>query len=639
MRALAFLTLLAVLCIGGVAGLSITNSVVFRGRLDLGSGGGQYEVAQFIVDFDEDLYVLNSTSKTLVPLVSLTGTLPNSSGDNDRIPVLWSMGLGMFGLRCATGKSFEQKMFISPTSITRTTLEAISSALLNGPPTQLLPSVPSDEPLATIMGALGGIPLPGDVPKKKFSFVLLLNGQEDGKFGENIVGGLAGLASCQPSIVFNTAGLLPSMKIADSTGNVFSGSTVPTFTQANCTFQDAGVFYEQLRYFLNTAANVSSANDLRRMDKMIASFTSRKAFTACQAYLYSFLTLVNDTYTVQGSNECFVSREDRTYASNPCCNQTLSFMSDKCCTKAASVQVPYTRVDSVLSPKVAAQCANPGLLQPLLRAFVDAVTADKDQGTTDYNSMYDGFRRAIDSCYSETRWGGSCKTDADCPWPPNTCLLDNSGNNGRCNVNVLDPFPAFAACLLTRLDQSVAREALDIWGVGATVKAVFDNTTNGGTDFIKPFIGPTADYLRASPYAVEDCVSDRDTPFARKIQFQCQPGTAQCSLVVVPANQTGCLSVKQCAYQAPGFFYDPSKPVDEAACTGRKPASYAALCQGTMCQEVTVLPKCRLNGPNFWISDQTACTNAGGFWTKDFNSQLNYCSAINPDTNATPSED
>lgn len=150
---------------------------------------------------------------------------------------------------------------------------------------------------------------------------------------------------------------------------------------------------------------------------------------AC-GFLYTFLScLFADT--VQGSDDCFVSREDRTFATNPCCNHTLAFMADKCCTKSGTVQVPYTRVDSVLSTKVASQCANPGLLQPLLRAFVDAIGADKDQGTDNYNNIFDGFRRAIQSCYQDSRWGGSCKTDSDCPWPPNSCQLDNSGSNGR----------------------------------------------------------------------------------------------------------------------------------------------------------------------------------------------------------------
>lgn len=95
---------------------------------------------------------------------------------------------------------------------------------------------------STIMGALGGIPLPGEVPKKKFSFVLLLGGNEKGQFRENIVGGFPALAACQPSIVFNPVPAVTGMRVTDSAGAVFSGSATPTFTQANCTFNDGNDF-------------------------------------------------------------------------------------------------------------------------------------------------------------------------------------------------------------------------------------------------------------------------------------------------------------------------------------------------------------------------------------------------------------
>ncbi len=111
-----------------------------------------YDVAEFVVDFDDDLYIKNNSMSAAIDITTITQAA--GSGDNS-MPLLFSLVNGVYGLRCSNGSTLEMTGFSNSRKVV-SYIGTFQKLQLDGPPALLLTSTPSDEPLADIMKVLGG---------------------------------------------------------------------------------------------------------------------------------------------------------------------------------------------------------------------------------------------------------------------------------------------------------------------------------------------------------------------------------------------------------------------------------------------------------------------------------------------------
>jgi hypothetical protein len=573
----------AVLCAAYVSALTVTNQEMRVVRFDLPDGS--YNIATFVVDFDADVYIKNTTTNSLIPYIGIKGNGP-SQGDS-ALPLTTFAAKLVARLDFTTYTAGDCGANAQITSDPTTWVGGGG----NGPPNFLMMASGSSDPASVFLSTMGGYALNLTMLPNRISAILIMNGR---------IPSPDALLRCTPKLTFQPGGA-GTPTAYDSTGNAFAGSvTFTEFAQPKCTPEGLRLLKTSIETFFTKADSAAGRKEADQLNFMLASFETLGAWQGCRNLVEKFLDFGTKDVALSGVTDCMFPYGSAAFATSPCCNQTLQF-SQCCASQTVTATVPM--LNQIRSADVQAQCIQSGRIVAVLRDFITARLAQEEASRSkrggDMGDVFQRYMSFMDTCQNDI-FNKRCQTDADCPYS-NRC--DDQGSS-RCTVEPTQASFALAKCYIQNMDPDLRYELGAMWGLPAkyaseeekasTFAAAFDaRVTSVDCD------GPFAQFFNGS----------MQLNFRSRTEFKRSPDDGQWRPVRIPGDQAGCLSVKKCNW-------NPWNINNANDCVNQSPdPNFCGLCFGGQCMEISRPKRCFVNA-----FSQSECTAAQGTWIAQFGS-------------------
>ena len=566
-----------------------------------GQGGGpqKFGIAQFVFDFDRPVALQKGANAAPRAVDSLTGLAPNAD-PNNAMPDITSYGVGLAALTCTVGSVAGISTWQS--------YQTMGGGGGDGPPSFLLIAPSTMEPVVALLNIIGGSSVANAstfLPNRLALAVLNLSpmisppGLTFDQFS-------AAVLACAPRISFpGNAAVVPNAQSADPSrlvavagGGVYTGSVSFAAAQVvtnQCSPSAVTAFrnaFEGITRSLEAtlAAGAMTQQSTQQFSMAFASLTARAGYQGCKALLESFVSISLQPRTVAGSTSCNQQWGTLAFLADPCCNSNMQ----QCCVAApttVSVPIMTGTQDAVIAQK----CRQPTAVKTVLSDYLSyqyqqqqaqaSSSASTSSGASDAWQKYTAFMQTCQlAIYNQ-----KCTTDAE-------CLSDSCDRrNGWCLVPWGSEAPLLAKCYAQNMRTDLAFEWKRMWGMPAV------------------YASPAAEIAdwqaqMAARLSSQDCAGPESDAFRSKSSSVKDATTGQWTQMRVPANATGCTSVKRCNwnYQA----------TNEASCNALQAADaarsqFCGACNGGgSCQDLTQYASCTT-----WASSAQDCAERGGSWT------------------------
>jgi len=379
--------------------------------------------------------------------------------------------------------------------------------------------------------------------------------------------------------------------IVDGAGNSFTGTV--SFAAPRALKCSAQAMVKVTAYLANVIdyangqvnSGTLTMQSIGQTSQMMAGVLSKEAYVACYDILQSMAIVANQPTTITGSSGCQFQYGTLDWANDPCCNSGIT--TSCCAPKTVTVNAPVLK--SLNATLVTAKCRTPPAIMPVLTDFVEvAIKIMALPPLPDMSAFFMTNQQFLQDCQSAV-YNTQCTVDTDCY--SGSC----DRRSGRCTVFYGQEGPALAKCFLVKAPNNILLELKAQLGM----QAKYETPAAEAAAFTAQFV---------SRFSAPDCMGDWSSaePYKRQMQHVKDPNSGSYSMVAVPGNQTGCLSVMGC--NADRWNYQ-----TQASCMSSSlSSSFCGNCQAGQCQDLTIMPSCIINA---WT--QSDCTSFGGMWKAD----------------------
>lgn len=557
------------------ADLSVLSQTISFRRLEIPGGNGDMAIVSLRFDKAIGLRLPGRADSQLSEFKGVNIT-QRGNGEQDATPLLFLALRGLASLRCV-----KPDQGVAEWNMT-------GDMPQNGPPTDLLPAPPTDEPGSSFLSSLGGYTFDAEWHDDRLNFLLLMEGWFDGNHMSNKGATRSLLPTWDCRLRFTNSSAAP--RIVDPVdGAVFTGDTSSlTPSENECT--SAGVERIRLAFQGLTAAmqNVTSKSQLNALDMTAGAVSLFEAWEGCQAKIESFFTQENGTMTLPPTKQCTEPYGSPEYLASPCCNEELAY--SQCCV-ATTREMKYVKVGAARMQPGA--CRQPEAIVSILVSYVEAresaVLIQQANSGNDMSSRWDTLTQFISDCNSELQ-STTCVVDSD-------CIYTHSCNqqSGTCNFDYENSQHAYAACFVDKMDPTLKSELVRQFGLNALSDTLAEDFASKFEErvFDLDCVGPAADRYRQQ---WKETVDSRGNRYG----------------YMTAVNATGCLLDKQCNWNR-------WENTDEEKCTGAsvlasRGASFCGIRNGSGrdLQDLSVPSQCQAVA--YFTQSECEAAGAGHAW-------------------------
>lgn len=558
-----------------VASVNSLAIVSQRARLSTLSGVGDFQVALFEVNFDQDIVAL-------LPGVGATS-----------LPSLY--GSSIIGQNAMP--NIEKAAGLAQMNCTKFPLRIHSTSVMddsNGAPTELLVALPCKNPGYALLQSFGGytvVPDPSTLYKNQTVFALILGGSDS---SGNVVQQPYGLNASN----FNDYGCrivfpdtLSSIAIAEADDHsaIFAGSTQP-FVIGPSTFTVDGMndVVNAVQQVGILSENITSSDQAQAISFLVGAVTMIESWQGGldaiqQMYIPSTLIVSG-----QSGTNCVFAPGTALWEASPCCNPQVQYT--QCC---ASVPVNLT-VNTFSATTINTDtCAGPGgsagnILTPVIAQFLEAFALFNAAGSAlNVQTLWTSLQAFQQQCQTALYNNPTCAKDSDCIYTQ-SCNVQS----GTCNFNFAHPEGALAACYIATMPANILQQLALDWDLNLQSPTL---TADLAAQLV----------VRASD---TECVGQTSQPcMSQTIDGYDSNGNP--ITIFQPANATCCAMDHQCNW-ANQFDMTQTECVGTSV-LAQNGVSFCGINNGnSQLQDITQLPQCFATG----AMTQAACTSLGSHY-------------------------
>lgn len=346
----------------------------------------------------------------------------------------------------------------------------------DGPPSFLMVAPPVPDATSSFLGSVGGFPFANStVDPTHFTAAFIIKGCERGACMVRFTP--EELRTCQPALIFpgdidesNQANF--RKKITWEVGNPAPGnrlvnkdnepvSSIVRFTtvegksNSTCSVEFMENVKSRIAIFDTILDGAESREVLEQVQFMMASITSMEGWIGCRELANKMFKSKMKQLSIseEGSTQCHLDYRHSDFATDPCCNRTLTYY-DECCSaeeRGSGSRIINVKVlDSIVENEINTRCAHPSAISQLLTDFINQL-AKTEADNTDSNVNIDSTRALFEENYEWTKkcddeiWNKQCESNRDCIYSGICNEWDK-----RCYVMESETHKAFALCMLEK---------------------------------------------------------------------------------------------------------------------------------------------------------------------------------------------
>eukprot|EP00834_Sanchytrium_tribonematis_P003117 NODE_112_length_18534_cov_1.163656.p1 type:complete len:1296 gc:universal NODE_112_length_18534_cov_1.163656:18410-14523(-) len=557
------------------------------------SGGMTIDVAEIIIDFDQELFIDDFLNRVSIDLMS-EQEIYSAYGQTSSTPksVLYSKNL--LKLQCGD-KTWYPNTYDSPQA--------------NGPDFSTVYVTASvTSPFSTFLMAMNGVPLQEPTIKNRVAILMPLQvnypPEMIQKMGANAPPKMPepDFASCQ--VIFNSPNsqfTAPPPQQQSSSPRVSkrwvnlqhfltNSLGVPIVApvqltagkEPQCTYDDLLVFYNMATNIIDTFSKKDlNMQDFNQIPSIFNGLQSNIAYNACMKKAQSLFIPEQDKMQITVGAYCQLSYDDPEFQKDPCCNQQLPL----CCAPRSQF-VSYMAVKQFNDQNMAS-CSDKDKVQGLIYSVLESMRKLQSQSqSNNIQSEYTKYTDFFNTCQDKV-YNTQCKTNAD-------CLSGYCTDQKMCMVPWGQDTGLLLSCYLDNMPSNL------FYQIKSDLSLPFsNNVTDKDLQLIKTSIND-----QLSEY---DCVGNTAWQSGGNKQCSWQPDSSgYYKETCQPANQEKCLAHKQCNAQ-------PWQDTTQQQCNtiAKKQPNICSRCEGGdngWCYPISRPSSCQI----YVGDDVEGCTLSGG---------------------------